>query len=102
MTISMTPPIQAALAELRQAIAQHYPAATFEVVRGEEPEAFLLRATVDIDEPHEVIDLVLDRLVELQVEEELPVSILPRRTPEREAAVRAALARAPLVRASLG
>lgn len=101
MTLPMTARIQAALDELQETIAKHHPEATFEVVQGEDPEAFLLRATVDVENLHDVVDLVLDRLVEIQVEEELPVSIVPRRTPGREAAVRASLARPALAQALL-
>lgn len=90
---AMTPRIREALDELRGIIAGHYPEATFEVQRGEEPAAFWLVATVPVDDRYDVIDLFLDRLVDLRVEEGIPIFADVRRTPEREAAVRAAGAR---------
>jgi hypothetical protein len=97
---TMTPRIREALDELRGIIADRYPEATFEVRRGEEPAALWLVATVAVEDRYEVIDLFLDRLVELRVEEALPVFVDVQRTPEREAAVLAA-AQQPAVVASL-
>ncbi len=77
------PRIQAAVAELQGMIAQKYPAATFEVFHGEDPEGTYLRATVDIEDTDEVVDLIIDRLVDLQVEERLPVYVIPVRPLER-------------------
>lgn len=78
------PRVRSALAELRGAIFERYPGATFEVVRDrEEPENFDLVTTVDLDDPDEVLDLVIDRLLNLQVEERIPVHVVPIRTPER-------------------
>lgn len=80
-----------ALDELRGMIVRHYPAATFDVVRGhDEPGNVHLLATVDVDDADEVLDLVLDRLLEIQVDERLPVYVIPIRTPERIAVSRQA------------
>ena len=79
--------VEAALAELQRLIEKRYPDATFVVFHGEDPEGLYLRATVDVEDTDEVMDAVVDRLHELQVEEELPVYVLPVRTPEREAAL---------------
>ncbi|HTE86223.1 MAG TPA: hypothetical protein VK821_15980 [Dehalococcoidia bacterium] len=69
-------------------IASRWPAASFAVSRGEDPEGLYLDATVDLDDPDEVMDLVVDRLLRLQVNERLPVHVVPLRTPERAAALR--------------
>jgi hypothetical protein len=91
----MSPHMQHALEELQGIIAQHYPTATFAISRGEDdPEAVHLTTTVDLDDPDEVMDLVIARVMELQVEEKLPVYLIPVRTPERVAALRRALAQA--------
>ncbi|HEY7060083.1 MAG TPA: hypothetical protein VII06_01280 [Chloroflexota bacterium] len=83
-TIQSDPRISSALDELRGVIACRYPTATFDVVRGhDDPENVHLLATVDVDDPDQVLDLVLDRLLELQVDERLPVYVIPVRTPER-------------------
>ena len=80
----LDPRVRSALAELSGAIREGYPDATFEVLRDhEEPENIDLLTTVDVDDPDEVLDLVIDRLVELQVEERIPVHVIPIRTPER-------------------
>jgi hypothetical protein len=91
----MSSHMQHALEELQGIIAQRYPTATFAISRGEDdPEAVHLTATVDLDDPDEVMDLVIARVMELQVEEQLPVYLIPVRTPERVAALRRALAQA--------
>jgi hypothetical protein len=78
------PRVQAALSELRGMILEHYPTATFEVGRDpDHGESIFLYTTVDLDDPDEVGDLVVDRLLELQVDEALPVHVIPLRTPER-------------------
>src|SRR5205814_3366851 len=76
--------MQRALDELRGVITARYPRATFEIVRDrDEPENVDLLTTVDLEDPDEVLDVVLDRLVQLQVEERIPVHVIPLRTPER-------------------
>jgi hypothetical protein len=91
----MSSHMQHALEELQEIIGQHYPTATFAVSRSEDdPEAVHLTTTVDLDDPDEVLDVVIARVMELQVEEKLPVYVIPVRTPERVAALRQALAQA--------
>lgn len=82
---------QAALNELRDLIRAQYPTATFETSRDQdEPVNIFLDVTVDIDDPLEVLDLVMDRLLEFQIDERIPVYVIPVRTPERiKAALRA-------------
>ncbi len=80
----LDPRIRDALRELKGMILQRYPEATFEISRGDdEPESIHLTTTVDVDDPDEVVDLVIDRLLELQVEEGLPVHVIPIRPVER-------------------
>jgi len=69
--------VQAALAELRELIGKRYPLSTFEVFRGEDPDGMYLRATVDVEDSDAVLDVVIDRLYEFQVEQELPVYVIP-------------------------
>jgi hypothetical protein len=81
---TLDPRIRSALAELEGAITQHYPTARFEVSRGhDEPENIHLTAIVDVEDTDQVLDLVIDRVVDLQVEEGLPIHVIPIRTPER-------------------
>lgn len=73
-----------AIGELRATISEKYPTATFEVSRHpEEPENVLLKATLDLEDSDEVLELVSDRLFNLQVMERIPVYVIPLHTPER-------------------
>jgi hypothetical protein len=69
------PRIQKAVAEFTALLSARFPSSTFVVSVG--------------DDPDEVVDLIIDRLVTLQVEDELPLYVIPVRTPERASAVRA-------------
>lgn len=71
------PRMEAALDELRGLILAVYPTASFRVSREEDPDGIYLRATVDIDDAETVVDVVSDRLLELQIEEGLPVYVVP-------------------------
>jgi len=75
--------IEAAIAELRAAVARAFPTATFEVRTGDDPEGVYLLPIVDIEDTDVVFDVVADRLLELQIDERLPVYVFPIRTPER-------------------
>ena len=77
------PRIQNALAELQGMIAGHYPQASFEVAVGDDPEGVYLTAIVDVEDTTEVFDVVVDRLVDMQVEEDLPVYVVAERPLER-------------------
>jgi hypothetical protein len=81
------PRIRAAIAEFRELISSHYPNTTFSESIGEDPIGVWLTAVVDIDDPDEVLDLITKRLVEIQVNEGLPLYILPVRTRERDEAI---------------
>jgi hypothetical protein len=73
-----------ALAELQGMIRARYPSTEFRVRPGvDDPETTYLVATVDVDDPDEVLDLVLDRLMRLQVDDGLPICLLPVHTPDR-------------------
>jgi hypothetical protein len=81
---TLDPRIRSALTELEDAITQHYPTARFEVSRGhDEPENIHLTAIVDVEDTDQVLELVIDRVVDLQVEEGLPIHVIPIRTPEQ-------------------
>lgn len=69
------PRIQAALAEMRALIVARYPDAKFSTYRGEDPDGIYLEAIVDIADLDQVTDVYMDRLVDLQVEDGLPVYV---------------------------
>lgn len=88
-TEKLTPRMNNALDELMKIIKAQYPDAQFEIEQGgDEPEAVYLVTRVDIDETEDILDLVIDRIVELQVEERLPIHVIPLRPLERDAAAK--------------
>src|SRR5919109_4042243 len=81
---STNPRLQSALDELRGIIQQRFPEATFEISRGvDDPRAVHLTATVDVEDTDDVVDLVIDRMMELQIDEGLPIFVIPVRPMER-------------------
>ncbi len=77
------PPVEPVIAELQEKVSRRYPDARFEVFEGEDPKGTYLRAVVDVEDTDEVVDLVIDRLLGLQVEERLPLYFVASRPPER-------------------
>ena len=78
--------LQQAVADLQHLITTHHPGATFAVgPGGDDPEGTYLIATVDLDDPDVVMDLVIERLLAYQLEDRLPIHVIPVRTPERAA-----------------
>ena len=76
----LTPAIQGAVDELQGLIRGRYPLADFAISSGEDdPEAVHLNTTVDVEDPDEVMDLVIDKVLELQIEQGLPVHVIPLR-----------------------
>jgi len=77
-------PVRRAVSELTGLIHQHFPTATFQVRRGvEDPEETFITTTVDIEDPDEVLEPIMDRMLALQLDEEVPVYVVPVHTPER-------------------
>ena len=71
--------------ELKAIIQRHYPGASFVITEGDDPEGIYLKPIVDVDDTEEVFDTVAVRLLELQIDEELPVYVIPVRPIERVA-----------------
>ena len=71
------PRIAAAVEELQALIRNRYPDAQFDVSAGEDPEGMYLTVTVDLEDPDEVTDFVIDRTLQLQIEEQLPIYVVP-------------------------
>ena len=80
------PRMGAAVTEMQDLIRSRFPTTTFTVGDADDPEGVYVRAPVDVEDTDEVIELILDRLVDLQVTEGLPIYVVPVRTPERIAA----------------
>lgn len=82
------PRVVAAIDELKELIAAHYPSAGFRVFEGEDPEGVYLEAVVDIEDSSDVMEhqRLLDKLYELEVEQELPIYVVTSQPFERIAA----------------
>ena len=80
------PRITAAISGLKQLIRERYPKASFTVYRGEDPCGIYLRSTVDVDDLDDVMDVVIDRLYDVQVEQGLPVYVVMTQPARRIAA----------------
>src|SRR5262245_12427963 len=76
MDFAPTPQMAAAIAEIERMILAQYPAATFVVGNGDDPVGTYLTAAVDVDDLDEVFDVVVERLLEMQVDEYLPLYVL--------------------------
>jgi hypothetical protein len=86
---TLDPARQKAVTERTSMVQQRYPTASFAVGPGEgDPVVTHITTTVDIDDAGEVVDLVIDRMLELQIDEGVPVYAIPIRTPERVVALR--------------
>lgn len=77
------PRLEPVIAELQQSVTGRHPDARFELFEGEDPRGTYLRAVVHVEDTDEVVDLVIDRLLDLQVEERLPLYFVASRPPER-------------------
>ena len=77
------PRMQRAIQEMQALIRERYPDATFSVAYGEDPAGIYLDVMVDVEDMDEVVDVYIDRLVDLQVEEGLKLHVIPVRPPER-------------------
>ncbi len=72
-SIVIDEPMQEAINELKGMIRDKFPTAVFAAAPGEDPAGIYLDATVDTDEVDEVLDVVRERLFQLQVDEGLPI-----------------------------
>jgi hypothetical protein len=87
----LDPKMQTAVDELQALIQQKHPEAQFRLSRDPEgSDAIHLIAALDVDDTDLVVDEFLDRMMQLQIEEHLPLFVIPVRTPEREMALREA------------
>ena len=72
-----TPRMQAAIEEIQRLIQQHYPEATFQVEPGDDPTGMYILTTVDVEDTDVVVEVYIERLLELQIDEGLPVYVVP-------------------------
>lgn len=75
--------VEAALGDLRASILERYPDARFRVTEGEDDPAIVqLVATVNVDDTDQVLDVVMERVLDLQ-EQGLPIFVVTERPIER-------------------
>ena len=82
-SLPLTPAMEKAVNELKDRISERFPQASFVVEEGFDPKGTYLVTTVDIADTDEVIDVIGDRLVEVQVDEGLPIYVTPLRPIQR-------------------
>ena len=69
-----------ALTELQDLVREHYPDASFRVVRSaDDARAIHLLTTVDVPDTTEVVDVVLERVLAFQIDQGLPIHVIPLR-----------------------
>lgn len=71
--------IQRAAESLQKLIRARFPTASFTVARGEDPEGTYVYVIVDTDDLTTVLEPVADQLFTFQVEQDLPIYVVPRR-----------------------
>ena len=82
-TLPLPAAMEQAINELKGSISKRFPQASFVVEEGFDTKGIYLVTTVDIADTDEVIDVIGDRLLELQVEEGLPLYVTPLRPIQR-------------------
>jgi hypothetical protein len=82
-SIPLTPAMEKVVNQLKGMISERFPQASFVVEEGFDPKGIYLVTTVDIADTDEVIEVIGDRLVELQVDEGLPIYVTPLRPIQR-------------------
>ncbi len=74
------PRMKQAVSELKTQIRAHYPQAVFTESIGFDPAGVYLKVYADVEDLEDVLNVVLERLLVLQIEEGLPLYVLPLRT----------------------
>ena len=70
--------MQQAIDELKEMIQARYPAASFRVGHSpDDPQIMHLVAVVDVEDTDAVMDVVVDRMMELQIDDHLPLFVVP-------------------------
>lgn len=83
----LSPRMAAAIAEMKTLISSRYPTTIYSVYEWDDPEGIFLSAVIDTEDLESATDLFLGRMVDLQIDEDLPLFVIPERTPEKQAAV---------------
>jgi hypothetical protein len=75
---------QPAIDEIQQAILRRWPDVTFSIHRGpDNPNGIHMDVFVDQEDPDVVLEGLTDRLVDILVDDGIPLHVIPLHTPER-------------------
>lgn len=81
--VRLSPGMTRAIEELKRLVQTDYPEATFRVTRSPDDDRTIhLMTEMDLEDTADVLDSVLDRVLELQIDEGLPVHVIPVRPRE--------------------
>jgi hypothetical protein len=69
--------MQRAIAEVQARISAVYPDATYRLAEGEDPAGLYLDAYTDAEDAFAVLDLVSDWLVDLSINEDVHLHVIP-------------------------
>lgn len=84
----LAPKMKAAIVDLKATIRQHHPGVVFRIAANpDDPEIVELVAIVDLEDPDQVLDVVIDRQMQIQIHDELPIFVVTERSGERVAAM---------------
>jgi hypothetical protein len=81
--LTLSPRMKEAIEEIKQLILHRFPEAKFDIGEGEDPCGIHVITTVDLEDLGEVMDVYRDRIVDMQVDEGLPLYFIPTRPIER-------------------
>jgi hypothetical protein len=80
----LSPRMRQAVNELTDMIRGKYPQAELLISHNPEyPEIVHLETIIDVDDTDEVLDVVIDRMMQIQIDEQLPLFVIPMRPAQR-------------------
>lgn len=68
--------VEVALDEIQSLIRTRFPEAVFEIGPSYDPWGVYVRVMVDVEDPEDVTDAIMDRLLDIQVERRLPIWVV--------------------------
>jgi hypothetical protein len=77
--------MEAAISEIQQLISAKFPNTSYTTAHQDDPAGIQLIATVDTEDTDAVVNCFIDRLLELQVDDGLPLYVIPIRPARRVA-----------------
>jgi hypothetical protein len=72
-----------AISEMQYLISMAFPSVSYTIAHQDDPKGIQLIALVDIEDTDTVVDCFIDRLLTLQVDESIPLYVIPVRSTNR-------------------